>query len=238
MLADPLEILMFPPVYRDAVRDAWPIVLGIAPFGLLIGVVIGHTGVGAGLGLGSSALFFGGSAHLAALTLLAEGAGPAAVLVCVLTVNSRLALYGAALQPRFRCQPTWFRWLAPHLLIDQTYAIASARPELAQPARFRRYWLTAGIVIAIAWLACNAVGVLLGPALPQHSPLEIAAPAVFVGLLAPQLRSRPAVLAAAVAAAVAAASSALPQGLGLVVGALAGVCVAALVERAPSEPTQ
>jgi predicted branched-subunit amino acid permease len=223
---------------RDALRDAWPIVLGIAPFGLLIGVVIGHTGVGAGLGLGSSALFFGGSAHLAALTLLAGGAGPAAVLACVVTVNSRLALYGAALQPRFRDQPTWFRWLAPHLLIDQTYAIASARPELAEPARFRRYWLTAGVAVAAGWLACNAVGLTLGPVLPPQSPLEIAAPAVFVGLLAPQLRTRPAVLAAAAAAVVAAATSALPQGLAPVTGALAGLCVAALVERPSPDPTK
>ncbi len=194
--------------------DAWPIVLGIVPFGLLIGVTIGHTGIGDGLGLGSAALFFGGSAHLAALTMLAAGAGPAAVLICVVVVNCRLALYGAALQPRFRDQPAWFRWLGPHLLIDQTYATASARPELAEPARFRRYWLTAGAAIAVAWLASHAVGLIVGPALPAHSPLEIAAPAIFVGLLAAQLRTRPAVLAAAVAAVVPATTSALPQGLG------------------------
>ena len=99
---------------RDALRDVWPVVLSILPFGLLIGVTIGQTGIGAGLGLGSAALFYGGTAHLAALTLLAAGAGPAAVLGCVVVINSRLALYGAALQPRFRGQPAWFRWFAPH----------------------------------------------------------------------------------------------------------------------------
>ena len=222
-------------VGRAALRDAWPIVLGIVPFGVLIGVTIARTGIGAGLGLGSAALYFGGSAHLAALTLLGSGAGPAAVLGCVVIINSRLALYGAALAPRFRGQPGWFRWLGPHLLIDQTYVIASARPELADPARFRRYWSTAGLVIALGWLASHVVGLLVGPVLPAGWPLQITAPAVFVGLLVPLLRTRPAVVAASVAALVAAAASTLPQGLGTVVGALAGLGAAALVDRAPSD---
>jgi predicted branched-subunit amino acid permease len=84
---------------REALRDIWPIVLGMAPFGLLIGVTIGHTGVGTVLGLGSAAVFFGGSGHLAALTLLAAGAGPLAVLAGVVVVNARLRC------TRPRCSP-------------------------------------------------------------------------------------------------------------------------------------
>jgi predicted branched-subunit amino acid permease len=221
---------------RVALRDAWPVVLGIVPFGLLIGVTIGHSGVGAGLGLGSAALFFGGSAHLAALTLLQAGAGPVAVLACVIVVNARLALYGAALQSRFRDQPAWFRWSAPHLLVDQTYAIASAKPELAHPARFRRYWLTAGTAIGVCWLASHVVSMALGPVVPRHPAMEITAPAIFVALLVPQLRTGPALLAAAVAALVAGATSALPQGLAPVLGALAGLAAAAFVDR--SDPAQ
>jgi predicted branched-subunit amino acid permease len=226
-----------PRLDRAALRDVWPIVLSLVPFGVLVGVTIARTGVDTGLGLGSAALFFGGSAHLAALTQLAAGAGPLAVLGCVLVVNARLALYGAALQPRFRGQPGWFRWLAPHFLVDQTYAIAAARPELAEPARFRRYWATAGTAVAVGWLGAHVVGLLIGPVLPPGSALEITAPAVFVGLLAPQLRSRPAVLAAVVAAAVAAAASGLPQGLGPVAAALAGLGAAALVDSDASEST-
>ena len=219
----------------DALCDAWPVLLGIAPFGLLIGVTIAHTGLGAARGLGSAAAMFGGGAHFAALTLLATGAGPAAVLGAVVVINARLALYAAALQPRFRDQPAWFRWFAPHVLIDQTYALGTARPELADPARFRRYWLTAGGTFAAVWLGSHVVGLLLADVLPDHSPLDVAAPALFVGLLVPQLRRAAPVVAATVGAGVAAAASPLPQGVGLILGALAGIATAALTDRGGSE---
>ena len=102
----------------DALRDPWPVMLGVAPFGLLVGVTIGHTGLGTELGLGSAALMFGGGAHFAALTLLATQAGPTVMLGAVVVINARLAAYAAALQPRFRDQPPWLRWLAPHVLVD------------------------------------------------------------------------------------------------------------------------
>jgi predicted branched-subunit amino acid permease len=216
---------------RDALRDAWPVLLGIAPFGLLIGVTIARTGLGAALGLGSAAAMFGGGAHFAALTLLAHGAGLPAVLGAVVVVNARLALYAAALQPRFRDQPAWFRWLAPHVLVDQTYALATARLELAEPARFRRYWLTAGASFAAVWIGSHVIGLLLADVLPEHPVLDVAAPALFIGLLVPQLRRSAPIVAAAVGAGVAAAASPLPQGVGLMLGALAGIAAAAAADR-------
>lgn len=222
-------------VDRDALRDVAPVLLGIAPFGLVIGVTIAHTGLGAALGLGSAAAMFGGGAHFAAITLLASGSGPAAVLGAVVVLNARLALYGAALQPRFRDQPGWFRWLAPHVLVDQTYLLASRRPELADPARFRRYWCTAGAAFAVAWLGSHLVGVTLADVLPEHSALDIAAPALFVAVLVPQLRGIAPAVAAAVAAGVTVLAAPLPRGLGLIVGAVAGIAAAAVADRSESE---
>jgi branched chain amino acid efflux pump len=223
-----------PAIDPNALRDVWPMVLGVVPFGLLIGTTLGRMHLGAALGLGSAALFFGGSGHFAALTLLQGGAGPLAVLATVAVVNSRFALYGAALAPRFADQPAWFRWLAPQVLLDQTYAVAMARPDLRGPA-FRRYWATAGGAFALGWLASNAAGLLLGPVLPEHSALEIAVPAMFIGLLVPQLVRRPAAVAAGVGGLVAAAASALPEGTGLLLGALAGLLAATRVDRTPEE---
>ena len=72
---------------------------------------------------------------------------------------------------------------------------------------------------------------LLADLLPEHSPLDVAAPALFVGLLVPQLRHRPPIVAAAVGAAVAAAASPLPPGVGLMLGALTGIAAAAATDR-------
>jgi predicted branched-subunit amino acid permease len=209
---------------RDALRDILPVVVSVMPFAAVIGVTIAQaTGVPHWGGLLAGPLMYAGSAHLVALTLLERGGGVAAVLGAVVVINARFAMYGAGLEPRFRTQPAWFRWLAPHFLVDQTYAIATARTDLTDPVRFRRYWLTAGLVLGTGWVGTMAAAMLLGPSLGPDSPLAFAPTAVFVGLLAPRLRARAARRPAVIGAVVAIVAAPLPHGLGLLAGAVAGV---------------
>jgi predicted branched-subunit amino acid permease len=212
----------------DAVRDLAPVVLGLAPFAMLIGVTAVRSGVGAGSGVLSSALLYGGSGQLTAITLMGSGAGAGAVLAAVTLVNARFLLYAAALEPHFRDQPRWFRWAAAHFVVDPTFAMVTRRRDLDDPARFRRYWLTAGGVLAVAWVAMTAVGGLLAPVLPASSALDVAAPAMFLAMLVPQLRARPAVVGAGSAAVTAALASPLPSGLGLMCGIAIGVVAASI----------
>jgi predicted branched-subunit amino acid permease len=220
---------------RQAVRDLLPVVVGLVPFAVVIGVTIaGSPAVPAWAGLVATPLLYAGSAQLAALSLLDGGSGVVTVLLTVAVVNGRLSIYGAALEPRFRCQPAWFRWLAPHTLVDQTYALATARPDLDDPARFRRYWLTAGVVLGLAWTGVIALAAMAGPEIPTDSPLTFAAPAVFVGLVVPRLRARVARRPALIAATVALLASPLPSGLGVLLAATAGMAPALLQHRRPS----
>jgi predicted branched-subunit amino acid permease len=224
----------------DAVRDLVPVVVGLAPFALLIGVTSVRSGVGGGTGILSALLLAGGSGQLTAITLLAGGAGTGAVLAAVTVVNARFLLYAAALEPHFRDQPRWFRWAAPHFVVDPTYAMVTRRPDLADPARFRRYWLTAGAGLLLAWVATTALGAVLAPVLPASSALDVAAPAMFLAMLVPRLRERSAHTAragAAVAAVTAAVASSLPAGLGLLVGIAAGVAAATVVSAARTTDT-
>ncbi|GAA4872834.1 AzlC family ABC transporter permease [Actinomycetospora straminea] len=221
-----------------AVRDLAPVALGLAPFALLIGVTGARSAAGAGTAVLSSVLLLGGSAQLTALTLLAGGASAGAVVATVALVNARFLLYAAALEPRFRDQPTWFRWLAPHFVVDPTYAMVAGRADLEDPARFRRYWLTAGGGLAAAWVAMTALGAVLAPVLPASAALTVAAPAMFLAMLVPHLRARAGRLAAVVAAVVAVLAAGLPDGLGLLAAITAGVVTAtvaeSLTDRSPS----
>ncbi|MHC1558799.1 AzlC family ABC transporter permease [Actinomycetospora sp. C-140] len=220
---------------RVALRDLASVAVGLAPFAVLIGVTAVRTGAGAGAGVLSSVTVFGGSAQLTALAMIGDGASPLAVIAAVTLVNARFLLYAAALEPGFRDQPSWFRWLAPHFVVDPSYAMASRRPDLLEdPSRFRRYWLTAGLGLAATWVGLTAVGALLAPVLPASSALDVAAPAMFLAVLVPQLRARPARAGAAVAAVVAATASPLPDGLGLLCGIAAGVAAATLSDRSAS----
>jgi predicted branched-subunit amino acid permease len=220
---------------RDALRDVLPVAVSLVPFAAVIGVTISQASlVPIWVGMLAGPLIYGGSAQLAALTLADTGTGLLTVLGTVLVINARLVMYGAAIEPRFRGQPAWFRWSAPHFLVDQTYTLANERPELSGPA-FRRYWGTVGLVLGGVWVGTMYLAVALGPAVPADSPLTFAATAVFVALLVPRLRQRAAHRPAAIAAVVALVASPLPHGLGLLVGALAGVLPSILLAgRDPS----
>jgi predicted branched-subunit amino acid permease len=217
-------------VERTAVRDIAPMLLGIAPFGMLIGLTLTTHPVGVAAGLASVLPYYGGTGHLATLQMLATGAGPPAVLVGIAVVNARLLLYGAALGPRFADQPGWFRWLGAASVIDQTYALTTARPGLSGAA-FRRYWLTLGAAMGLCWLAAHVVGIVVGPVLPAWLPLGIAAPAVLVGLLVPHLKGATGRAAAVVGGGVAGLAAPLPPGVGTLLGAVAGIVAGTVVGR-------
>ena len=207
---------------RAALRDLAAIAPGVAPFGVALGVVTATTRMGDVAGLIGAPLVYGGSAQLTATTMVDAGAGLLAIVGAALTVNARLLLYGAALAPRFRGQPAWFRSLGPHLIIDQTYLCSLARPHLAGRS-FRTYWLGLGIGLGVVWTASVATGLLVGPRLPALPHLSLAGTALFLGMLMPRMRDLASVKAAVAAAAVAPlVATFLPSGA-VVVAALAGL---------------
>jgi branched chain amino acid efflux pump len=166
--------------------------------------------------------------------MFAAGAGVLAALGTAVLINARLLLYAAALEPRFRDQPRWFRWFGPALLIDQTYLMVLARADLDDPARFRRYWLVGGGLLLATWVAVVGVGGVLGPLLPAGSPLDAAAVVVLAGMLGPRLAAVRPALIAFTALVVAVVAAPLPGGVGLVAGIVAGIAAGALLDRAPS----
>jgi 4-azaleucine resistance transporter AzlC len=205
-----------------ALRDTASVALGLVAFGVTLGITISALGFGALPGVAGAPVVYGGSAQLTAVTLIHQGAGLVAVVASAAIVNSRLLLYSASLSERFRDQPAWFRWLAPHFIIDQTYLLSNARPSLDARA-FRRYWLSLGSFVLVVWTSAVAVGVLAGPALPDLPYLVFVGTAMFLGMLAPRLTSRPAVAAALVGGSVAAVVGVVRADLGIVCGAVAGV---------------
>src|SRR6476646_6712171 len=164
-----------------AMRDTLAVASGMVAFGLMLGVTISTLRSDPIAGLAGTFVVYGGSAQLTAVTLLHQGiAFPAAVLTAAI-VNLRLLLYSAALGERFRRQPRLFRWLAPHLIIDQTYLMASGRPTLSD-AEFRRYWRWLGGTVLVIWFSSVATGIAIGPVMPKLPHLTLVATALFIGM--------------------------------------------------------
>jgi len=213
---------------RYAITDGLTLLLGMVPFGVVVGVtasVLGMTGPAA---LGVSAFLYAGTSQMAGFAQLAAGSAPLAVIATIAVVNARLMLYGAALESRFRSQPLWFRLLGPMLLIDQTFATATDKGPDPDRA-FRRYWLALGLTVLLGWSSSIAAGMIIGPALPADLPLDATGTACLLGLLVPRLVDRRALLAATAAAAVAAAGLALPAGSGILLATGCGLLAGAIL---------
>jgi predicted branched-subunit amino acid permease len=200
------------------------------PFAFFIGVQIDATPTSHSGALAGSLLLYAGSAHVGVLTLMAQGAGVTSMLLAVLLINSRFMVYSAALSPHFAAQPRWFRFLAPHFVIDQTYALIARRRDLRDKAAFRRYWLTIGSVIGLGWATAMTAGVLVGPAIPRTTAVASVGAWVLLGLLVPMLRGRAELVAAGTAVLVAMAVD-VPAATRVLISIVAGTAVGLAVTR-------
>lgn len=215
---------------RRGVRASAPLLLGLSPFGAVVGLVSADRGLSFLETMLMSALVFAGASQLLALELWAEPAPVLAVAVAALVVNLRMAPIGAALRPMLDGARGWRLWGSLALLVDHSYALAVA--EMRAGGRDAGFLFGAGVATWVAWNLCVAAGHLLAGVLslgPGH-PFLFAGVAAFVALLVPLWRGPSADLAPwALAAAVAVAASALglPVPLPLLLGALSGAALGA-----------
>jgi predicted branched-subunit amino acid permease len=217
-----------PGIEKTALIDVSPILVGLIPFAGVVGITMAALDIPVLVGVIGSALVFAGSAQLAVLGLLGSGAGIVPMLISVLLINSRFAMYGGALEPMFRRQPRWFRLLGPHLLVDQNYGLATVRNDITDPRRFRQYWMTTSMAIGAVWLTTIAGAMIFGQTMPKDSPLSFSATCIYIALLVPNMKDRTHRHAASSAAVTALAFAGFTSGLGVLAGVLVGVSVAAL----------
>lgn len=217
----------------DGSRSVAPLLVGIVPFGLIFGVTAAGSVVGGGLGYATSIIIFAGAAQLATVQLLDTGVTALVVIATALVINARHLMYSAAMAPHFREFPTAPRLALPYLLTDQAFAVSIVRyEETTDPAYKRWFYFGAGITMWLAWQVTTAAGVLLGAQVPASWSLDFAIPLVFLALLIPTVRSRPALAAALVGGGVALLASGAAYGLGLIIGAISGVVAGVVAERA------
>jgi predicted branched-subunit amino acid permease len=206
-------------------RAMAPFVLAYVPFALVIGSTVANLDNPVA-GWAGSWLIFGGSAHLAAVRGIADGTAVLAVVTGLL-VQTRLLVYGASMAPRWRDQPSWFRAIAPALLIEPTWALAEQHAPSQSADEQRGFFLGAALTLAVAWSATIAVGAVIGNSLPRVG-LDLAAPLCLLAIVGPKLRDRPHCCAAVAAAAAALVGQHWPAGTGILFAIVAGSVAAQL----------
>jgi predicted branched-subunit amino acid permease len=205
------------------VRAMAPWLLGVAPYGLVIGVTVARTNIPTLAGWLTGPAIYSGSAQVATINMLGGGAAPVVVVVTALAINLRLVLYSGAIAPHWRTMPRWWRLVGAYLLVDPSFAVGvDAYQQTDERAAHARYFGGA-VALWVTWLATITLGITVGTQMPAWLHLEFVVPLFLVGEVVPRLTGRAMWRATVVAVAVAVLADAMPWHVGLAVAMAAGI---------------
>jgi branched chain amino acid efflux pump len=205
--------------YIEGARAIAPIGIAAAAFGLSFGVLARTAGMGWAAPLVMSATTFAGSAQFAVASILDDRGAAVAAIAAAVMLNARYAPIGISVAPAFEGS-LLKRLLQAQLIVDESWAIALRR----RGGFDVRVLLGAGGLLYLCWNGGTALGVVLGDAVgdPNRLGLDAAFPALFLALLASQVKSGRALSAAVLGGAIALALIPFaPAGVPIVAGAAA-----------------
>jgi 4-azaleucine resistance transporter AzlC len=212
-------------------RAVAPAVPPVVPVGMLFGATAVQTGFTPASATALSLFAFAGTAQLATVELLREGATLRVVLATMVLINLRYVIFSASLAPKVRHLSRSWRALVAYPLFDLNYGLAEARFEAVDPQEGHRGWYMVGVSLPL--VAALVAGTLVGRVVGDGVQLDVANPLVFISLLAPQVARTPAARAAAAGLVVAVAGADLPANLGLLVAVFCGTAVGVLAAGRP-----
>jgi predicted branched-subunit amino acid permease len=136
---------------------------------------------------------FTGASQFAVVSILSAGGSTGAAVVAAVLLAARYGPIGISVAPSMRGNAA-VRFIESQLVIDESWAVAS-RPDGSVD---RERLIGAGLAMFVVWQIGTVAGVLAGDILgdPETFGLDAAFPALFLALLAPRLRNRPALFAA------------------------------------------
>lgn len=217
-------------MFLSGVVAVAPLLVGVAPFGVIYGLLALQSGIPPGAAMAMSSVVFAGASQFLLAQLVGQGTPALVMVASVALVNLRHALYSASVARALGHLPWRWKALLAYLLTDEGYAAAIAGMERAGALR---HWvlLGTGLTLWASWQVSTAVGVFLGAHLPRDLPLDFALPLTFIAIVVPMIRSRAAGAAAVAAGAVALAGLHWPFRLGLLAAALAGIAAGSALGR-------
>lgn len=217
--------------FNEGVRILLPTLVGIVPFGFIVGVA--GTSIGPWETLGLSMLAFSGVMQLVVYQLLSSASPVPVVLLAVAVISLRFLMYSAALAPHLGHQPLRWKFLLAYLTTDQSFATGIEyfnRPHEPSDTEQRNRWFYVGasMVQWVPYQIAVALGAFLGAQIPASWSLDFVIPLTFLALLVPAVKNRGGAAAATIAGVVTLLTGGWPYRLGLIAAAFAGI-VAGLI---------
>ena len=209
------------------VRNAAGIGVATGAYALSFGAVATAAGLSVLQTCVLSLAMFTGASQYALVGVLGSGGGGAAAAATAVLLGTRNAFYGLRLSSLLGVRGAR-RLVAAQLVIDESTAMSLAHDS--RRANRLGFWAT-GVSVYVLWNLGTLLGALGAHALsnPRAVGLDAAAPAAFLALLAPRVRSRSALGVAILAAVIAMASVPfLPVGGPVLIAALVAIIVGAV----------
>jgi predicted branched-subunit amino acid permease len=172
---------------RKVLRDGLSIGLATGTYGLSFGALATAAHLSLAQTCALSLLMFTGASQFAFVGVITAGGVPLAAAVSAALLGSRNAFYGLHLSQLLR--PRRLRRLGTaQLVIDESAAMSLGQPT-ADLDRLG-FW-TAGLSVFACWNLATLAGALGAHFIsdPKVYGLDVVAPAAFVALIAPRLRS-------------------------------------------------
>jgi predicted branched-subunit amino acid permease len=220
------------PEFAVGARETRDVALGIGAWGLVAGIAMSKAGLGAAFAVAMSLFVFAGSAQLAALPLMVQGAPLWVIWATALCVNLRFIIFSAGWRPYFQTLSRPKRLFVTYFTVDFTYIAFMRRFPRPGDLRAQLAYVAGNATVSwIAWQAMTVLGVVLADVIPERWGLGFAGSLALLGITASLLVDGTTRVAAAVAACAAFAAFALPFHLNIVVAIAAAMAVGVLIDH-------
>jgi predicted branched-subunit amino acid permease len=217
----------WPSVRTAVLRNAAGIGIATGAYALSFGAVSTAAGLSVLQTCVLSLAMFTGASQYALVGVLGSGGGALTAAATAVLLGTRNTFYGLRLSSLLGMRGPR-KLVAAQLVIDESTAMSLGHDT--DRANRLGFWAT-GASVYVLWNLGTLIGALGAHALsnPRAVGLDAAAPAAFLALLAPRVRTRSALGVAVLAAAIAMASVPfLPAGGPVLVAALVAIVVGAL----------
>ena len=199
--------------------------MGYIPIGLAFGVLAQKAGLSPAAVALMSVLVFAGSSQFIAVSMMANGAAPAAIILTTFTVNLRHLLMSSSLSVFLKTASRKKLLLFAYGVTDESFAVNHARFSSGDWGVARA--LVLNYFANLTWVISTVAGAVCGQFIPAgFLGIDYALVAMFICLLVFQLKGRLYVLTAALAGGLAVGLALLVPGNAYIV--LASIAAATL----------
>lgn len=210
--------------FHDGFYSIKPYAIPIMTWGLVAGLAMSQSVLSVGQAVAMSLFVYAGSAQLASLQLISNGASILTILLTALIVNVRLVVYSAAIQAHFKNMPFRHRLLFGFLVGDLSFvAFLRKYPTVSEDPIRVHFYLGVGVGTWLYWQISSIAGVFLGGVIPNSSSLRFAGVLTLVAVVIPMLDCGRAISTAVIAGIVSTVSVGLPYKLNVFLAVVAAI---------------